>query len=316
MALALAERRIADGDAVELVSVDSMAVYRGMDIGTTTPAAAERARVPHHLVDLVDPADDFSLVEFRDAAIEALAGVEERGARAVLVGGTGLYVTALIDGLVPPGRYPDVAAELAGESDTELLHLRLEVLDPLAASRIEAGNRRRVLRALEVTLGSGRPFSSFGPGLDTFPPTPFVLAGLRVERDQLRPRIERRLRAQLDAGFLDEVRALDERPTPVSRTAAQALGYAELRAHLHGEGTLDDAVAAIVDRTRRLAVRQERWFRRDPRIIWFDPTEGLEVTVARIDRLWRAAEDPEPGAGGLDASDGEERRAGGGATGH
>ena len=304
VALALAERRRARGDLVELVSMDSMAVYRGMDIGTTTPGPADRERVPHHLVDLVDPDHDFSVAEFVAAVCVALDDIEERGGRAILVGGTGLYVQAIVDGLELPGRYPEVLARLEGEPDTRALHDRLTRADPMAADRIEPDNRRRVLRALEVTEGSGRPFSSYGPGLDAYPGTPFVLAGLRVARDVLGERIAVRVREQLDEGFLDEVRALVARPGGSSRTAAQALGYGELAAHLRGECSLDDAVDTIVLRSRQLAVRQIRWFRRDPRIAWFDPTGDPRAVVEEIDRHWtsveRAPERSEPARGRSD----------------
>ncbi|HMJ76921.1 MAG TPA: tRNA (adenosine(37)-N6)-dimethylallyltransferase MiaA, partial [Iamia sp.] len=152
---------------VELVSIDSMQVYRGMDIGTASPTPAERAEVPHHLVDIADPWEEWSLARFQAAASEVLADVAARGKRAVLVGGTGLYLRAVIDGLALPGQHPEVRAELEADPDTRALHRRLADLDPLAASRMEPDNRRRVVRALEVTLGSGRPFSSYGPGLET-----------------------------------------------------------------------------------------------------------------------------------------------------
>jgi tRNA dimethylallyltransferase len=290
VALALAERRATLGEQVEIVSMDSMAVYRGMDIGTTTPSAAERAQVPHHLIDVVDPDQEFSVAEFARAVRVALDGIDARGARAILVGGTGLYVQAVVDGLELPGRYPEVVAQLASEPDTRRLFQRLQQLDPLAASRIEPDNRRRVLRALEVTEGAGRPFSSFGPGLDAYPPTPFVLSGLRLERDLLARRIEQRVRQQLDDGFVDEVRALQARPGGISRTAGQALGYGELAAYLRGECTLDEAVATIVARTRQFAIRQIRWFRRDPRIAWFDHDGAPLEVLDALDAHWRRIE--------------------------
>ncbi len=286
VALALAERRRAAGELVELVTVDSMQVYRGMDIGTASPTEDERRRVPHHLVDLADPGDEFSVAEFRAAADAALVDIEARGGRAILVGGTGLYLQAVIDRLELPGRFPEIAAELESQSDTHSLHRRLTRLDPDAAARIEPGNRRRTIRALEVTLGSGRRFSEFGPGLDAYPPTPFVLTGLRVERELLAQRIAQRYREQMAAGFLDEVRTLAARPEGISRTAAQALGYRELLAHLDGGCTEDEAVALAVDRTRQFAVRQIRWFRRDPRIAWFDHDGDPLTTLDALDRHW------------------------------
>lgn len=290
VALALAERRRARGEVVELVSMDSMAVYRGMDVGTTTPSAADRARVPHHLVDLVEPDHEFSVAEFAAAVAEALDDIERRGGRAILVGGTGLYVQTVVDDLDLPGRYPEVAARLDAEPDTRALHRRLVELDPLAASRMEPDNRRRILRALEVTEGSGRPFSSFGPGLDAHPATPFVLTGLEVPRGLLADRIAARVHEQLDDGFIDEVRALQARPGGVGRTAGQALGYGELAEHLQGGCTLDEAVATTVLRTRQFAVRQIRWFRRDPRIAWFEHDGDPLVVLDLLDSHWHSAE--------------------------
>ncbi len=175
----------------ELVSVDSMQVYRGMDIGTAKPTPAERAEVPHHLLDLLDPWEDGTVAWFQRRAGSAIAEIEARGRRALLVGGTALYLQAIVDELDIPSRYPDVRAELEADPDTGRLHARLDQLDPVAAGRMEATNRRRVVRALEVTLGSGRPFSSFGPGLDVHPPTTFTIVGLRRTADDLRARASR-----------------------------------------------------------------------------------------------------------------------------
>ncbi len=266
LALALARR----DPSIELVSVDAMQVYRGMDVGTAKPSPAERAEVPHHLLDLADPAEDFSVARFQAEARAALAAIEARGHRALLVGGTGLYVRAVVDSLTLPGRYPEARAEVEAEPETPALHRRLAQLDPRAARRMEPTNRRRLVRALEVTLGSGRPFSSYGPGLDAYPPSPVAQVGLRLPLERLDRRIDARLEAMLHAGFLDEVRRLAVRPTGLSRTARQALGYRELLAHLEGALTHDQAVAETALRTRRFARRQLRWFRRDPRIVWHD----------------------------------------------
>ncbi len=266
-ALAVA-RRLGD---VELVSVDSMQVYRGMDIGTAKASPAERSEVPHHLLDLADPHEEFSLAQFQAAALDAIRDIESRGRRALLVGGTGLYLQAIVDDLTLPGQFPATRAELEAEPDTAALHRRLVELDPVAAARMEPTNRRRVVRALEVTLGSGRPFSSFGPGIDAFPPSRFALVGIDVDRPTLDRAIVARYEAQLAAGFLEEVRALAERPGGLSRTAAQALGYKELLDHLRGETDFPSALDLAVRRTRTFARRQQRWFRRDPRIAWCNP---------------------------------------------
>src|SRR5262249_26730732 len=152
--------------------------------------------------------------------------------RAILVGGTGLYLRAAVDDLEIPGRHDDVRAELELEDDVLVLHERLRAVDPVAATRMEPTNRRRIVRALEVTIGSGRPFSSYGPGLDTYPPTPITMLGLRRAREDLDARIVARYGAQLDAGFLAEVGSLAQRPGGLSRTARQALGYKELLEHI------------------------------------------------------------------------------------
>ena len=291
LALALARHR---GD-VELVSVDSMQVYRGMDIGTAKPTSVEQAEVRHHVIDLVEPTETFDVRRFQLAVAEALADIARRGRRAVLVGGTGLYLQAVIDGFEIPGQFPEVAADLAAEPDTVAMHARLAELDPLAAARMEPTNRRRVVRALEVTLGSGRPFSSYGPGVDAYGDTPVRLVGIRLPGEVIAARIEARYAEQMADGFLAEVEALHAGP-PLSRTAAQALGYRELLAHLDARvagrdrPTLDEALDEAVRRTRAFARRQRAWFRRDPRIAWLDavhdPAERLDDLIALADDHW------------------------------
>jgi tRNA dimethylallyltransferase len=278
-ALEFARRR---GDC-EIVSVDSMCVYRGMDLGTAKPSRADQAAVPHHLIDLVDPDEEFALTTFQQAAREAMAAITERGHHAVLVGGTGLYLRAVVDDLRIPGRYPEVAAALSTELDdgnatVEQLHARLAGLDPLAATRMEPNNRRRVVRALEVTLGSGHPFSTFGPGLEAYPSTATPQVGLRVEPEEVDRRIAQRFAAWLDAGFVHEVKALAARPEGISRTARQALGYREVLAHVEDGRPLDDCIDEAVRRTRQFARRQASWFRRDPRITWAStPSEAARL---------------------------------------
>lgn len=258
----------------ELVSMDSMQVYRGMDIGTAKPTAAEQAEVRHHLIDRLEPWEDGTVAWFQREVKAALVDVEARGKRALLVGGTGLYVQAVVDDLDIPGQYPDVRADLDATPDTAALHRRLTELDPVAASRMDPNNRRRVVRALEVTVGSGRPFSGFGPGIGAHPSTPFVLVGIERDRDDLGARIAQRFTHQMDRGFLDEVRALRSHPRGMSRTARQALGYKELLGHLDGASDLDAAVELAITRTRRFARRQRAWFARDQRITWLDGAAG------------------------------------------
>ena len=270
-ALALELARLL-GDS-EIVSIDSMQVYRRMDIGTGKVTTEERAETPHHLLDLVEPSTEFSVSWFQSEARAVLADLAARGRRAILVGGTGLYHRAVVDDREIPGEYPVLRSELertaaAGPEAVEALHGRLAVLDPTGASRCEPTNARRVVRALEVTMGSGRPFSSYGPGLEEYPPSDHLMVGLRVERSSMLPLIEERVRTMMAAGFLDEVRALAAEEPPLSRTARQALGYRELLSHLAGGSTEAEAVVETVVRTRQFAVRQDRWFRRDPRIEW------------------------------------------------
>ena len=255
----------------EIVAVDAMQVYRRMDVGTAKPTAADRAAVPHHCLDLAEPGEDFAVTQFTAAAAMALEDIDRRGGRAVLVAGTGLYLRAITDPMEVPGRWPEVRASLEQRAAVEgspALHAELAALDPLAASRMEPSNERRVVRALEVCLGSGRTFSSFGPGLNHYPPVPFEQVGLQWPRDLLTRRIAERVQRMMSVGLLAEVESLLAEPGGLSRTAQQALGYKELIAYLVGDVSLDEAVNSIVLRTRQFAVRQERWFRRDPRIRW------------------------------------------------
>jgi tRNA dimethylallyltransferase len=277
-------RRLGD---VELVVVDSMQVYRGMDIGTAKPTPAEQAEIPHHLLDLADPGEDWSVTKWAAAARQAIAGIEARGHRALLVGGTGLYFQALIDGLVPPGRFPRVRQALDDDPDTAALHRRLHELDPLAASRMEPTNRRRVVRALEVTIGSGRSFSSFGPGVATFPPTAWRLAGLWLPRPVVATRIRARLDAMVAGGLVREVEHLRAGSGGLSRTARQALGYREVLAHLEGEVPLEAAIDEADRRTRAFARRQRVWWRRDPRLRWYGAPENPFAVLPQLLGEWR-----------------------------
>jgi tRNA dimethylallyltransferase len=268
-ALELAVRR---GDC-EIVSVDSMCVYRGMDIGTSKPGPEARAAVPHHLLDLVDPDEEFTLTRFQRAAREALAGIARRGHYALLVGGTGLYLRAVVDDLEIPGRYPEVAAALEAELDESRtgpadLHARLAVLDPVGAARMEPTNRRRVVRALEVTVGAGRPFSTFGPGLEAYPESGTAQVGLSLPPEEIDGRIEARFAGMVQAGLVEEVRELAARPAGMSGTARQALGYREILAHVEDGAPLADCLEEAVRHTRQFARRQASWFRRDPRVRW------------------------------------------------
>jgi tRNA dimethylallyltransferase len=286
--LALAAAR-ALGD-VEIVSVDSMQVYRGMDIGTAKASPAERAAVPHHLLDVADPAEEWSVARYQRAARDAVSDIDTRCRRALLVGGTGLYMQAVIDPLTFPPEDRVLRAELETAASTEdglaAAYAELRVVDPEAAARIEPGNTRRVVRALEVVRLTGQPFSSFGSGMQAYGATvfPVAMAGITVEGERLRARIEQRIDAMLDAGLVDEVRRL--RRSELSRTARQAIGYQEVMAYLDGELTLDEARRETINRTWRFARRQVRWFRRDPRITWFEAGDNPCDLLAALLALW------------------------------
>ncbi len=270
---------------VEIVTVDSMQVYRGMDIGTATPTPAERGGVPHHLLDVADPAEGYDVARYAQAAREAIDGIEGRGHRALLVGGTGLYFQAVVDGLVLPGRWPEVRKALEADPDTCRLYRRLRVLDPAAAAKMEPTNRRRVVRALEVTVGSGQPFSAFGPGVGWYPTSPWRIAGLWLARAEGSARIARRLAEMVDGGLVAEVEAL--RSGGLSRTARQALGYREVLDHLESGTPLAEALALVESRTRALARRQRMWWRRDPRITWYGTGAKPLAVVPSLLGDWR-----------------------------
>lgn len=275
--------------------MDSMQVYRGMDIGTAKPTPAERDEVPHHLLDLADPVERFTVTRFLAAAKGALAEIEGRGHTAVLVGGTGLYLQSLLGDLEPPGEWPEVRGEIEREVEDRPavvrdLHARLARLDPVAAARIEPDNRRRIVRALEVTVGSGRPFSSFGPGIGAYrSQSRFALAGVWLPRAVVGQRIASRVDEMVEAGLVDEVRGLSGRPDGLGPTARQALGYRQLLAHVEDGADLDECLAETVRRTREFSRRQRAWFRRDHRIRWYgtasDPLALLPALLVELDAL-------------------------------
>jgi len=279
-------------DDVEIVSMDSMQVYRGMDVGTAKATLAERAQVPHHLIDVTDPGEEWSVVRFQAEARAAVAEIEARGKRALLVGGTGLYVQAVVDPMTFPPEDRALRAEIEAEARAPgglaRLFADLQRLDPDAAAQIEPGNTRRVVRALEVIRITGRPFSSFGPGIQKFGPTmfPVRMVGVWCTREALDERIRARVAAMAQAGLVAEVEELRGHPQGLSRTAAQAIGYQEVLAHLAGECSLDEALTATATRTRQFARRQRMWFRRDPRISWLGYQENPDVLAPVLLAEW------------------------------
>lgn len=295
LGLALAERL-----GGEVVNADAMQLYRGLDIGTAKLTVAERRGVPHHLLDVLGADEDASVADYQRDARAAVADIAARGRRPVVVGGSGLYVRALLDRIEFPGTDPEVRAALEARVDAEgarALHAELERLDPVAAAGIGPRNARRIVRALEVIALTGEPYSANLPGHDY--EVPAVQIGLDCDRAVLDERVQARVDRMWAAGLVDEVRGLAGRG--IGRTASRAVGYAEVLAALRGEVTEDEARAQVVAGTRRLARKQMGWFGRDPRVHWLDArdpdlVERALALVAAADAgtLGPATDDPAP----------------------
>jgi len=281
--LSLRLARALDG---EIVNADSMQLYRGMDIGTGKLAPAERAGVPHHLLGIWDVTEPASVSEYQRLARAVVAEILGRHRTPILVGGSGLYVRAVLDRLEFPGTDPAVRARLEAELDRAgpgPLHARLAAADPAAGAAILPGNGRRIVRALEVIELTGRPFSATLPGYASV--LPAVQIGLAVPRPELDRRIEVRVDQMWRDGLVDEVSALAGTGPPgtglrAGRTASRALGYAQVLRYLDGEWTQDEARRQTVAATRRFARRQEAWFRRDPRVRWLPAAEPVPTATA------------------------------------
>lgn len=253
----------------EVVNADSMQLYRGMDIGTAKLTPDERGGVPHHLLDVWDVTEAASVAEYQRLARAEIDRLLAEGRTPVLVGGSGLYVRGAIDALEFPGTDPAVRARLEAELEARgpgALHARLAAADPEAGRAILPGNGRRIVRALEVIEITGRPFTANLPGHDAVYDT--VQIGVDVARPELDGRIARRVDLMWDAGFVDEVRALEAQGLREGRTASRALGYQQILAALAGECTEQEARDETVRATKRFARRQDSWFRRDPRVHW------------------------------------------------
>ncbi|MCS7281849.1 MAG: tRNA (adenosine(37)-N6)-dimethylallyltransferase MiaA [Anaerolineae bacterium] len=258
----------------EIVSADSRLFYRGMDIGTAKPTPQERARVPHHLIDIAEPNETIGLAQFLQLAHSAIADIHARGRLPFVVGGTGQYVRALLEGWSPPAVPPDPAlrAQLEEEARREgpqVLYARLAALDPQAAAKIDPRNVRRVIRALEVCLRTGRPFSAQRTSASL--PYRVLQVGLTMDRKALYARADERVEAMMRAGLMEEVRRLLEAGYTWDLPAMSGLGYIQFRPYFEGRATLEEVVAQIKRDTRRLIRHQYAWFRlSDPRIHWFD----------------------------------------------
>ncbi len=279
-------------EPVEIVSVDSMQVYRGMDVGTAKPTPDERARVPHHMIDVLEPEESCNVGRFCRMAREAIDGILSRGRRPLLVGGTAMYLKGLIWGLADaPARVPEVRRRLERELEERggaALHERLRRLDPAAAERIHPNDVQRLVRALEVCEASGRPASEGQVQFAREPSLPTAMVGLRLERAELYARIDDRVDRMMDNGLLEEVEKLQGRLGP---QASQALGYKELTEHLEGRLTLPEAVALTKRNTRRFAKHQLTWFRHMPQIRWMSAAAagGEGQSAARCESLLRRA---------------------------
>jgi tRNA dimethylallyltransferase len=285
ISLQLAERL--DG---EIVSADSRLLYRGMDIGTAKPRTEELERVPHHLIDVAEPNEVWSLAVFQKEARRAAHSIHKRGRLPILVGGTGQYLRAVTEGWQPPTVSPSeqLRAALenwAGEIGTEALHRRLAALDPKAASSIDHRNLRRTMRALEVIFLSGKRFSEQRRRGES--PYRTLQLGLTRLRSELYPRIDQRIEAMLEAGLVDEVKRLLERGFSPDLPPLSAIGYKEIIAHLQGDISLDEALRLIKRNTRIYVRRQANWFKvNDPDITWFEAGPGTVDELEKVIRDW------------------------------
>jgi tRNA dimethylallyltransferase len=290
--------RVAEHAGAWIISADSMQVYRGMDVGTDKPAPAERDRVPHYMIDVIDPTEDYSVADYVEGAGDILKRALDRKTPVVVCGGTGYYFRGLLDGLCesPPGE-PDLRRELAEEArrfGDSALHDRLAAVDPEAASKIHPNNVRRTIRALEIYLLTGRTVSSFRREQE---PTPWrdevAWIGLLRPWTDLDERISARVKRMMDRGLLEEVERLIEAGCTSKNTALQGLGYKELAAHLAGETTLEEAVEKIRRATRRYARRQMTWWRPDKRISWISlcPHDTSDEIAGRVMSRWTGEND-------------------------
>lgn len=270
LAVRLALRYAAAGRPAEVINADSMLLYRGMDIGTAKPSLAERREVPHHLIDVLDVSQTSTVADFQRLARDAITDCLRRNVVPIVVGGSALYIRAIVDNFEFPGTDPALRAELESELErlgSQSLHHRLASVDPIAAATIEPGNGRRIVRALEVGLLTGRPYAATLPAHSYLLPG-VVQIGLAIDRAELDRRVEARVHRMWQAGFVDEVRQLDRAGLRAGRTASRALGYRQVLDFLADSLSETEAQQQTIFATRRFARRQDAWFRKDPRTHW------------------------------------------------
>ncbi|HBJ73038.1 MAG TPA: tRNA (adenosine(37)-N6)-dimethylallyltransferase MiaA [Actinobacteria bacterium] len=276
LAVAVAQQLASLGAQAEIVSADSMQAYIGMDIGTATPSSHERGGIVHHLLDVWPVEHPLTVVDFQQAARAAIEDISARECLPIVVGGSGLYISAILDDLQFPATDADVRARFEEELQRlgpQVLHAQLAEVDPEAAAAILPTNGRRIVRALEVVELTGEPFIAQLP--DPVELYPCVRVGLRIERTELDERIALRVHEMFDAGFVDEVRALPGLAQTL--TASRALGYTQVLEYLAGDCTVDEAIATTIGVTSKFARRQQRWFARDTRITWLDYKDSALV---------------------------------------
>ncbi len=282
--------RLAQALEGEIVSADSRLLYRGMDVGTAKPTPEQRRLIPHHLIDVADPHQPWSMARFRREALRAVTDIHRRGRLPFVVGGTGQYLTALLEGWEPPPRAADASLRrelesFAAEHGAEALHRRLAEVDPERAAQIDPRNVRRVVRALEIYHLTGEPPSRVRRRRP--PPWDALRLGLSLPRAELYSRIDARVEAMLQSGLIEEVRRLLQAGVPVDSGPMSAIGYRQIAAYLQGDLSLQEAVAAIRRATRTLVRRQANWFKRqDPSIRWFEARPGVEAEMERVIRAW------------------------------
>lgn len=275
--------RLGGPDAAEIIGADALQLYRGMDIGTAKVTAAERRGIAHHQIDVLEISEEASVAAYQKHARSDAEGIVAKGRTAIVVGGSGLYVSAILDRIDFPGTVPEVRTRLMADLDRlggAAMHARLAQIDPPSAAVIDARNERRVVRALEVNEVTGRSFQPVFPRHTSFYKD-VVMIGLGMPGDVLEARIEARTRTMIEEGLLDEVRGLREMGLDDAPTARTATGYREVLAVLDGDMALTEAADAITAATRRLVKKQLTWFRRDPRIAWIDAGDA----AARIEQI-------------------------------